>query len=300
MVMAKRLTFRKMLGLVLDNNAYRQFFSDELLLAIFWEETLFENRAQIGGATGKIGLGFGQVQQSTLPLVNQFFSKELKIPMSWRDGDIIGSEDKAVEVACRTLYMLRTKNRATGKADAAAPLQLVLRRYGGVGEADAGLGTAKQMAIINGWLQCETMLKQMKGDFQDGNKIRDALRKARVANDHAFLPSFPLLGKKLYYSWGAGRYEMQRAEKFTGELGLLGASPADDISIHTSCVVALDQSVKLPGDPIETDIEKAALMRVPVVAASDLGALMGLQMPVTGAQSSDLGRKFLRELPPLN
>jgi hypothetical protein len=43
----------------------------ELLIAVFWEKTLFENKRGVGRA-----VGFGQVQPSTITVVNRFWEKQ--------------------------------------------------------------------------------------------------------------------------------------------------------------------------------------------------------------------------------
>ena len=63
-----RKTLQEMVNLTEQNNQYSQIIPDELMIAIFWEETTFQNIEQIRGAQGQVGLGFGQVQEDSLPL----------------------------------------------------------------------------------------------------------------------------------------------------------------------------------------------------------------------------------------
>src|SRR5262245_11519811 len=64
------LKLSKMIDLTYDNNdEFYRYFPDELLIAIFWEETTFRNIEQFKGKQGQVGLGFGQVQEDTLPLI---------------------------------------------------------------------------------------------------------------------------------------------------------------------------------------------------------------------------------------
>ena len=50
-------TLTEMVQLTYENNDFKASFPDELLIAIFWEETLFQNIEQVKGANGQVGLG---------------------------------------------------------------------------------------------------------------------------------------------------------------------------------------------------------------------------------------------------
>jgi hypothetical protein len=69
-----RLSYDAMRNLILDNISWLRevtVFTPELLTAIFWEETGFQNIPQTGGGPA---VGFGQVERATIKGVNRFFS----------------------------------------------------------------------------------------------------------------------------------------------------------------------------------------------------------------------------------
>jgi hypothetical protein len=76
-----------------NQNPHYQYFPDELLIAIFWEETLFQNIVQFRGAEGKKGLRFGQVQEDTLPLI------KVRTGKTFPPGMITSNDAMSVEVA---------------------------------------------------------------------------------------------------------------------------------------------------------------------------------------------------------
>jgi hypothetical protein len=94
-------TLREMLDLLAKNNQYRPIIPDQLMIAIFWEETLFQNIEQNQGANGKVGLGFGQVQEDSLPLI------KARLRKVFPRGLITQNDNMAVEVACSYMETLR-------------------------------------------------------------------------------------------------------------------------------------------------------------------------------------------------
>jgi hypothetical protein len=295
----KQNTFRKMLSLVREyHTEFTEDVSPELLLAIFWEESKFSNVPQKGGGPA---VGYGQVEKQTLWLINQFFSTELMIPMNWNAAEVLGSDEKAVRVSPRAIHMLRWKDLKTGKRRTSPDTQdAALKRYGGVGEANAGLSTSTQLGIIAGWKACERKLREMAGNYTDGRRLREALSLARASNDAAFLTTFPLMKTAFYLAWAKNPWIQADHRTLMTELALLGAARADDISIHTSCVVAFGPDARAPGDPVETGLEKAKQMGVPIVSAADLASRVGATLsPVAGQVPTDpRGAQFLAKLPP--
>src|SRR5262245_26949824 len=91
----------EMINLTSANNPFSQSFPNELLIVIFWEETLFQNIEQIKGAEGKKGLGFGQVQEDSLPLIKVRMGKPFPKSMSTADDAM------SVEVASYALETFR-------------------------------------------------------------------------------------------------------------------------------------------------------------------------------------------------
>jgi hypothetical protein len=91
----------EMIGLTRDNNLFPQCFPHELLIAIFWEETLFQNIEQVRGAEGKKGLGFGQVQEDTLPLI------KVRMGKAFPRSTITADDAMSVQVASYALESFR-------------------------------------------------------------------------------------------------------------------------------------------------------------------------------------------------
>jgi hypothetical protein len=152
-------------------------------MAIFWEETLFQNIAQPNWK----GRGFGQVETTTIPDVNRAFSK------NFTEQSILSDEKQSVEVAFLTLKMLsqRLKTR-----------QSALEGYAGVWSKDANgkwVRDRKKTAIVSGWNGCENQLNSLglvdtlnQSDLDDFeiSTIKKALSTARANSnpDDAFPP----------------------------------------------------------------------------------------------------------------
>ncbi len=105
-------TLGYMVDLIANNNPYWMTFPDELLVAIFWEETMFQNIEQIKGKNGQVGLGFGQVQEDSLPLIASRMGK------SFARGLITHIDSMSVEVASYCLEALR-RGFQTGSPESA-------------------------------------------------------------------------------------------------------------------------------------------------------------------------------------
>jgi hypothetical protein len=103
-----------------------------------------------------------------------------------------------------------------------------------------------------------------------------------------------------YLAWAKNPWGDSDHRTLMTELALLRAARADDISIHTSCVVAFGPDARAPGDPLETGLERAKLMGVPVVSAADLASRVGATLsPVAGQVPTDpKGAQFLAKLTP--
>jgi hypothetical protein len=94
-------TLQEMVDLLEQNNQFSQIIPDELMIAIFWEETMFQNIEQFQGLNGQVGLGFGQVQEDSLPLI------KVRLHKVFTRGLITQNENIAVEVACCYMETLR-------------------------------------------------------------------------------------------------------------------------------------------------------------------------------------------------
>jgi hypothetical protein len=95
-----RLSYDAMRNLILDNLARLPdigVFTPELLTAIFWEETGFQNIRQAGGGPA---VGFGQVEAATIKAVNRFFKTH------FTPGQILANDNDSVLITSMTLSML--------------------------------------------------------------------------------------------------------------------------------------------------------------------------------------------------
>jgi hypothetical protein len=150
-----------------NNDQFYQAFPDELLIAIFWEETLFKNVVQTKGKAGQSGLGFGQVQEDVLPLINSRMSQ------SFQKGLILVDEAASVKVAC---YALETFRRGF---QSHSPMSAYKIGYAGATEAAKNqvLDGRTRGAIANDVWQASLDLKQCGWDDTAG--VRKALLRAR-------------------------------------------------------------------------------------------------------------------------
>jgi hypothetical protein len=151
------------------NDEFYHSFPDELLIAIFWEETLFQNIEQIRGATGKKGLGFGQVQEDTLPLI------KVRMGRSFPKSLIVADDRLSVQV---TAFALETFRRGFSSSSPETAYK--------VGYASATAALKNQVLdgrtrgqIANDVWQASIDLLNCGWDDRDG--VRRALNRARPA-----------------------------------------------------------------------------------------------------------------------
>jgi hypothetical protein len=159
----------EMISLTHDNNAFNQYFPDELLIAIFWEETLFQNIEQIRGAEGKKGLGFGQVQEDTLPLIKVVTAKAF--PKSLITAD----DAMSVQVAS---YALETFRRGL---DSHSPESAYKVGYAGATKDQKNQvldGRTRQQIANSVW---QASLDMVSCGLNNRDGVRAALMRARPA-----------------------------------------------------------------------------------------------------------------------
>jgi hypothetical protein len=150
--------FSKMVQLVSVNPSRNPLvFTPALMLAIFWEETMFQNIKQWRGGPA---VGFGQIEKSSIKLANQFVSGNSNSPFSTESilSDDNVSVQASVALLDRYFSMLKSKNAA-------------LMGYSG-----------QRQGIVNKWLSCETALQSLLINAFGWNQIsvEEALRKARI------------------------------------------------------------------------------------------------------------------------
>jgi hypothetical protein len=160
----------EMISLTHDNNAFNQYFPDELLIAIFWEETLFQNIEQIRGAEGKKGLGFGQVQEDSLPLIR------VRMGKAFPKSLITADDALSVQVAS---YALETFRRGL---DSHSPESAYKVGYAGAtkDQKNQVLDGRTRQQIANSVWQASLDMVSCGLDNKDG--VRAALMRARPAS----------------------------------------------------------------------------------------------------------------------
>ena len=146
-------SFVEMFDLVYTHNRYKQDFSDRLMIAIFWEESIFNNIKQTRGTA----LGFGQVEPSEFPKLKSY---GLNLP-AYSKGKCEGtlSDEQAVKVAVASLHYLRHVAKFS--------FEYCLKGYAGVKWALDNPTLAKPTAaerqkIIDNWKKCAAALEPVK------------------------------------------------------------------------------------------------------------------------------------------
>lgn len=155
------LPFPRMLELTLRNHRRGTRvplgpFTEQLMLAIFWEESpFFTNRQQLNGGRG---VGFGQVEKQELP--------KLTTPDAISHGYFVPGvnssttqldDDRAVQVASCTLLQLWYNKENVRRSE-----DFALQGYGGVRQAaGTGVSREKRLQVIAGWKACERHLQAL-------------------------------------------------------------------------------------------------------------------------------------------
>jgi hypothetical protein len=110
-------------------------FTPALMLAIFWEETMFQNIKQWPSGPA---VGFGQIEQSSIKLANLFVSGNTNSPFNAQL--ILNDENVSVQASTALLNRYSVNHTKNG----------ALMAYSG-----------KKQAIVNKWLNCETALNSL-------------------------------------------------------------------------------------------------------------------------------------------
>jgi Putative peptidoglycan binding domain len=158
-------SFSEMVGLTLLNHRKpNQPFKHSMLLAIFWEETLFGNIAQTGGGPG---VGFGQVEHQNFFWLNQppAIANGYQVP-SVNTTTVAVDDNIAVQVtSCLLLHYFFASQTPAGAE------QFAYESYAGANLPAAQLAKtptrvntrAKRIAIIDGWKACSGALDALPG-----------------------------------------------------------------------------------------------------------------------------------------
>ncbi len=188
-------SFPDMLTLTAANHRQPSPFPIQLMLAIFWEESLFKNAPQLGGGPG---LGFGQVERS------QLFHLTALNPRSQQFGYFVPGvsttttqvdDAKSVEISsCLLLHLFHHQtNKGPDK------VQWALEGYAGV-RAAAGtpLSGPQRLVIVQRWKDCAlhfAMFPLMDGQIQLSSStfvrdVEDSLMGC-LNRSRAFSPNAP-------------------------------------------------------------------------------------------------------------
>lgn len=149
-----------MITLTMLNHGVPWAFSTELMIAIFWEESFFNNVKQTGGSAW----GFGQVEPA------EFYKFETD--QAKQHGYYIGGLPRRHKVGDRTILLgMLTDNQSVRVASSAlrhyywtvnTSKRGALYAYGGVNyKGNSSLTKKKRISIINGWLACEAHLQKI-------------------------------------------------------------------------------------------------------------------------------------------
>lgn len=150
---ASSLSFMDMWNLIVDRN-YSYEFTSELLIGIFWEETMFQNRRQMGGGPA---VGFGQVEKQIITAVNQHFG------YAYSPEIILMSDGLSVEITIDVLTMLRQKMPGNTR-------RAILDGYAGTYYRKENGKKVQQ------WINCEDILKPVT--YYDADVATRALKAA--------------------------------------------------------------------------------------------------------------------------
>ena len=159
-----RLTFERMWNLTEQTfryshylgTKYRQLVGPELMIAVFWEETLFENKPGVGGA-----VGFGQVQPGTIKKVNHFWEKEDGRPMTFVGSEVLRDDIQSIQLAGLVIAMEYEKLLKVYKQPAGdRTLRVALHNYAG-GSSEETDQAAKNAVTARSWFDCRDALSRL-------------------------------------------------------------------------------------------------------------------------------------------
>jgi len=185
-------SFPDMVALAAANHRQPTPFPLQLLLGIFWEESLFKNRRQFDGR----GTGFGQVESQNLFFLHTDRAKQLGYAVEGVTTNTTEVKDAiAVQIAsCFLLHLFHHPNN-TGPDK----IDFALQGFAGTKNSDGtALTAAQRQAKVQGWKSCAlqlAMFPMMNGtismfpdtfvpDLED--QLMNSLKPAR-----AFDPSAP-------------------------------------------------------------------------------------------------------------
>ena len=136
---------------LIQENHYPVVFSCELLVGIFWEETMYTNRKQLQGPA----VGFGQVEPATMKAVNDYYGTNYSVSL------ILIDDPTSVAITSDVLSMFNDKG---------------LSPFGALNAYAGATVRAANKQKVQQWLACERILKN--GSTDDTDNVRAALMAA--------------------------------------------------------------------------------------------------------------------------
>ena len=148
-------------------------FSNELMMGLFWEESMYQNwwqQGENGEDLKQHAAGFGQIERTTLGIMNALYKEKR---MKYTSELIVSDPQISVNASVDYLRYLR-------KCFPNASKTRILHNYGGAGEG----GTTDVAPKVGQWLKCEQILQGARGEFTE-KVITEALTAAEP--NHASL-----------------------------------------------------------------------------------------------------------------
>jgi hypothetical protein len=162
-------------------------FPNELLIGLFWEESMFQNWWQKGNNGEDLtqhAVGFGQVERGTLHIMNALYPEKRT---KYTSELIISDPQISVNATVDCLRYLRKRFPSTDRLG-------ILHKYGGL---DAG-GVTDVRQKASQWVNCEGILLGARGEFS-GDVITKALTAAEP-NHAMHIPN--VIGAGFSSNWG--------------------------------------------------------------------------------------------------
>jgi hypothetical protein len=150
-------------------------FSHELMIGLFWEESMFQNWWQKGSQGQDLtqyAAGFGQIERNTLGIMNALYDEKR---LRYTPELIVSDPQVSVNASVDYLRYLRKRFPAATKVK-------ILHNYGGAGEG----GSTDVSQKVSQWMNCEQILQGAGGEFS-AEVITQALTAAEP--NHASLVS---------------------------------------------------------------------------------------------------------------
>src|SRR5262245_3829534 len=185
-------SFPDMVALAAVNHRQPTPFPLQLLLGIFWEESLFKNRRQFDGGRG---IGFGQVERQNLFFLHTNRAKQLGYTVHDVDTNTIEVND-AIAIQIASCFLLHLFHHPTNTGP--DKIEFALQGFAGTMDADGtALTPAQRVVKVQGWKSCALQLAMfplMNGtismspdtfvpDLED--QLMNSLKPARAFNPSA-------------------------------------------------------------------------------------------------------------------